>query len=167
MLADPERAATIAAARSSFDASHRVEDFRRYVDELRGQGYVVGLRERWRTLAVQPLQLAALRSLAGHVRAAGGTPVWVFLPENPFLRLDPEVGHDVDRRSDDAAGAVTRLAEEIGVPVLDLRHTVGPEGFLDLNHLFMTRSGFAPTLAEAIERRGLLTDKRNTRSPAS
>jgi hypothetical protein len=166
MLADRERAARIAAARATFDASHRVEDFRRYVDELHGESYVAGLRERWRTLEVQPLQLAALRSLAEHVRAAGGTPVWLLLPENPFLRLDAEVGRDVDRLSDEVARAVTRLSEEIGVPVLDLRHTVGPEGFLDLNHLFMARSGFAPILAEAMERRGLLGGHGDSRSPA-
>jgi hypothetical protein len=166
MLADPERAATIVAARATFDASHRVEDFRQYVEALHGESYVAGLRERWRTLEVQPLQLVALRSLVAHVRAAGGTPVWVLLPENPFLRLDPEVGRVVDERSTEAADGLTRLAAEVDVALLDLRHSVDPEGFLDLNHAFMTQSHFADRLAEAMARRGLLRDGRHAPSVA-
>lgn len=156
MLAGPAAAAEIAAARAAFEASGDVNDFRRYVARLHGPDYLAGLRQRWRTLDTQPLQLAALRLLAEHVRTAGATPAFVLLPENPFLRLDPEVGTLVQQRSDAAADAVRALADATGVAALDLRRSVGPEAFLDFNHLFIDRSGFGPILAEAMARRGLL-----------
>jgi hypothetical protein len=54
----------------------------------------------------------------------------------------------------------------VDVPLLDLRHSVDPEGFLDLNHVFMTQSHFADRLAEAMARHGLLRDGRHAPSAA-
>jgi hypothetical protein len=60
-------------------------------------------------------------------------------------------------RSERAAHAVASEAEALGVPLIDLRHAVPREGFLDLNHLFLDHAGFAPILARELAARGLLS----------
>jgi hypothetical protein len=130
----PERARKLAELRPGFVRGERYEDALPYLVELKGREYVDGLRERWRTLVPDALQLEALRRAAIHVRHAGGRPVWVLLPENPVMELDPVIGTEVRRRSDDVARAVQAAAAEVGVPVLDLRHMLPAGGFSDLNH---------------------------------
>src|SRR5262249_3427263 len=102
------------------------------------------------------LQLEALRRFAANVRAAGGRPVWVLVPENPAFEADPQIGAQIPERSERAARAVRREAEALGVPLIDLRHAVARDGFLDLNHLCSEHSGFGPILARELAARGLL-----------
>src|SRR6185295_14841037 len=96
-----ERARRTLALRPGFARGESFADALPYIESLRGVEYVPGLRERWRTLQPQALQIEALRRAALHVRDAGGRPVWVLLPENPLLELDPEVGSSVRQRSDE------------------------------------------------------------------
>ena len=152
----PERAEELLRLQATFAASGRFEDFARYVTELRGPDYLPGLRERWRDLTPQPVQLEALRRLAAHARDAGARPVWLLLPENPLLELDPEVGGEVATRAAEVAAVVRAEAEALGVPVIDLRTAVPPDGFLDLNHLVYSSGRLLPTLAAALAARGLL-----------
>lgn len=152
----PARVPELLALREAFARSRDPADFLRYVEALRGPDYLSGLRERWRALQPQPLQLEALRRFAAHVRAAGGRPVWLLLPENPLLERDPEVGVEVARRSEEIAGVVAAEAATHGVPVLDLRRSLPPDAFVDLNHLRGSSGVMFPVLVDALERRQLL-----------
>jgi hypothetical protein len=143
--------------RDKYKSGASYADVERYVGELQGDTYLAGLRERWRALEPNPIQLEALRRFAANVRAAGGRPVWVLLPENPAFEADPEVGAQIAARSERAARAVQGEADVLGVPLIDLRHAVPREGFLDLNHLFLDHAGFAPILARELAARGLLS----------
>ena len=151
-----DRAAELLALRRRFEQSDDWDDVVRYVDELQGTGYLPGLRDRWRDLAPQDLQLEALRRFAAHVRDAGGRPVWVLMPENPVFEQDPEVGGVVRTHSDQAAVRIVTEAHDVDVPVIDLRHALPRSAFLDLNHLFLEHSGFAPLLAKELGRQQLL-----------
>lgn len=155
-FAGEERARELAALRPGFERGEDWDAVARYVDALQGPAYLPGLRERWRTLVVEPIQLAALERFAINVRAAGGRPAIVLVPENPLLERDPEVGAQVRRRSDDAASALQHAATLAGIETIDLRHGFAPAGFLDLNHLFYQHGGLAPRLADELRGRGLL-----------
>jgi hypothetical protein len=152
----PERAREIAALRPGFERGDDWGAAAAYVEALQGPAYLAGLRERWRSLEPAPVQLEALRALAGHVQRAGSRLVIVLVPENPVLELDPEVGREVRARSDAAAAAVEELAGDLGVTVIDLRRGFEPAGFLDLNHLFFQHGGMGPRLARELAARGLV-----------
>jgi hypothetical protein len=152
----PERGQELLAARQAFLDSHDPAAFLSYVARLRGPDYLPGLRERWQTLAPQALQLQALRGIVTHVRAAGGEPVWVLLPENPLLERDPVIGDTVHERSDEIAALLGGEAGAQGVALVDLRRTFPPERFLDLNHLFYEGERFGPVLAAALAARPAL-----------
>lgn len=154
MFYGPEEARTLLALRDRYDESRDFADFVRFVDALRGPDYLLGLRERWRELIVQPFQLEALRRLVANVRAVGGRPVWVLLPENPVFEQDPEVGSLLVRHSDEVTAAVRAEAERLGVPLLDLRRKVDASQFLDLNHLDF--GALQPLLATTLAERNLL-----------
>ncbi len=151
-----DHAAELLALRRRFEQSDDWDDVVRYLDELQGTAYLPGLRDRWRDLEPQELQLEALRRIATHVREAGGRPVWVLMPENPIFEQDPDVGGVVRTRSDQAAVRVVTEAHDADVPLIDLRHALPRSAFLDLNHLFLEHSGFAPLLAKELGRRQLL-----------
>jgi len=152
----PDRARELLALRAVFERSQEPADFIRYVESLRGRDYLEGLRERWRELAPQPLQLEAVRRFTAHVRAAGGRPAWLLLPENPLLARDPVVGSDVTRLSDEVASQLTANAAVLAVPLLDLRRALPPSAFTDLNHLVFSSGVLFPALAAALESHGLL-----------
>jgi hypothetical protein len=131
----PDEATRLLALRARYDTSGNYADFLTYVDALRGPEYLLGLRERWRGLSVQPIQIEALRRVVAHARAAGGRPAWVLMPENPIFQGDPEVGALLVSRSDEVTAALRAEAERLDVPLLDLRRVVPPAAFIDLNHL--------------------------------
>jgi hypothetical protein len=151
-----ERAPELLELRAKYKEGASYADVERYVAAVQGDAYLPGLRERWRSLEPDPLQLEALRHFVANVRAAGGRPVFVLLPENPAFEADPDVGAEIPERSERAARAVRGEADALGVPLIDLRHAVGREGFLDLNHLFFEHGGFAPILARELGSRRLL-----------
>lgn len=153
----PERARKLAELRPGFVRGERYEDALPYLLELKGREYVDGLRERWRTLVPDQLQLEALRRTAAHVRDAGGRPAWVLLPENPVLELDPEIGAEVRRRSDEVARTVQAVADEVHVPLLDLRRLLPPAGFSDLNHAMVRGAAdFMKPIAAQLAAAGVL-----------
>ena len=147
-----ERAVELRAAFERGDPAAVAE----YVDALQGPGYLDGLRRRWRDLAPQPVQSVALEVFARNVRAAGATPVFLLVPENPLLESDPEIGAIVRDRSEAAAIAVREAAAASRAPVIDLRRGFEPARFLDLNHLFREHGGLAPRLAGELAARGLV-----------
>jgi len=152
----PDRARELLAMRATYERTQDPADFIQYVQALRGRDYLDGIRDRWRGLELQPLQLEAVRRFTAHVLASGARPAWLLLPENPLLERDPEVGSDVARVSNEVA---TRLAAEssaLGVPLLDLRHALPPSAFVDLNHLFFSNGAFFPALTEALRTHGFL-----------
>lgn len=151
-----DHAAELLALRRRFEQSDDWDDIVRYVDLLQGTGYLPGLRDRWRDLEPQDIQLTALRRFADHVRDAGGRPVWVLMPENPVFEQDPEIGGVIRTHSDQAAVRVVTEAHDADVPLIDLRHALPRTAFLDLNHLFLEHSGFAPLLAKELGRQQLL-----------
>jgi hypothetical protein len=154
-----ERADQLMALRGGFERAERFEDVERFIRELRGPDYLTGLRERWRTVDPQALQLEALRRAAEQVRRGGGRPVWLLIPENPAFELDPEIGAEVRRRSDQAAEAVRAAAAQSDVPVLDVRRTVPARRFQDLNHTFRLKpSELLEPVAAELAARGLLTN---------
>lgn len=155
-FAGGERARQLAALRPGFERGEDWDAVARYVDALQGPAYLLGLRDRWRSLAVEPIQLAAIERFAANVRAAGAQPVIVLVPENPLLERDPEIGSEVRHRSDEAAAALEHSATLAGVETIDLRRGFEPAGFLDLNHLFYQHGGLAPRLADELRTRGLL-----------
>ena len=158
MGAEPARKAL--ALRPGFERAGSFADALPYLEALRGVEYVPGLRERWRTLRPQPLQIEALRRAASHVRDAGGRPVWVLLPENPLLELDPEVGSSVRQRSDEVTARLRAAASADAVPLVDLRRLLPPSGFSDLNHAFpLSPAEVMEPLAAALATRGLLAEK--------
>ncbi len=156
MLYGPERAGSLLALREAALRGGDWSAVARYVEALQGPAYLPGLRERWRTLEPQPLQLEALRRVVANVRAAGGRPVLLLVPENPQLELDPEIGAEVRRHSDAAAALLASEASRLGIELVDLRRDRPPESFLDLNHLFYQHGGLAPRLAATLAERGLL-----------
>jgi hypothetical protein len=154
----PERAQRLLALREGFERAERFEDVERFINELRGPEYLIGLRERWRTLVPQTIQLEALRQAAEHVRRAGGRPVWFLIPENPALELDPEIGSEVRGRSDEVVRAVRATAEQASVPVLDFRRSLPPKRFEDLNHCALLAPGeLLEPFATQVSALGLLT----------
>jgi hypothetical protein len=158
-LFGPERADALMALRVGFERAERFAEVERFVRELRGPDYLTGLRARWRTLQPQALQIEALRRAATHVRHGGGRPVWMLIPENPALELDPEIGDEVRRRSDEAAGAIRAAAEQSSVPLLDLRRAVPARRFQDLNHtLRLQPSELLEPVASELAARGLLAN---------
>jgi hypothetical protein len=146
------------ALRPAFERGDPYDDVVRYLEELRGPEYLKGLRERWRTLEPQTLQLEALARATAHVRAAGGRPAWVMLPENPVLERDPEVGSEVRRRSDAVMQQVASWAAAADVPLIDGRASLPPSAFLDLNHLLPNRGDFMTPLATQLAARGVLRE---------
>ncbi|MFM8410770.1 MAG: hypothetical protein ACKOCT_10870, partial [Alphaproteobacteria bacterium] len=155
-FAPEDRAERAVGLRAAFERGDDASAVAEYVDALQGPGYLDGLRRRWRDLAPQPVQSTALEAFARNVRAAGATPVFLLVPENPLLERDPEIGSLVRGRSDDAAAAVRTAAQALDVPVVDLRHGFEPRQFLDLNHLFREHGGLAPRLAGEMSARGLV-----------
>jgi len=153
-----DRARELLALRTTYDRTQDPADFIRYVEALRGRDYLDGIRDRWRGLEPQPLQLEAVRRFTAHVRAAGGRPAWLLLPENPLLARDPEVGSEVARVSDEVAARLAAEASALGVPLLDLRHALPPSAFADLNHLFFSSGAFFPALTETLRTHGFLDD---------
>jgi hypothetical protein len=154
-----ERARAVMALRPGFERGDRFEEALPYLEALRGQDYLAGLRERWRALVPQPLQLEALSLAAHHVRQAGGRPAWVLLPENPLLDRDPEIGAEVRRKSDEVAALLRAAADELRVPVLDLRTLLPPSRFADLNHtLPRDAADVMRPLAAQLADHGLLRD---------
>jgi hypothetical protein len=146
----PERGQHLLGLRGAALASGMWADVAVYVDALRGEAYRRGLHERWRGLEVADVQVEALRRFAANTRAAGVQPVWVLLPENAWLESDPVVGSEVARRSDAVAARVRAEAERAAVPFLDLRAALGPDAFLDLNHLAYNQGALIPALAAAV-----------------
>jgi hypothetical protein len=154
-----ERADQLMALRDGFERAERFAEVEHFVRELRGPDYLAGLRARWRTLQPQALQIEALRRAAEHVRRSGGRPAWMLIPENPAFELDPEIGADVRRRSDEAAQLLRAAAEQSGVPLLDLRRTVPARRFQDLNHtLRLQPSELLAPVASELAARGLLAN---------
>ena len=153
----PERARELLALRAVFDRTQEPADFTRYVEAVNGRDYLAGLRDRWRGLEPQAVQLEAVRRFTAHVRAAGGRPAWMLLPQNALLERDPEIGSDVARFSADVAARLAVQAAELDVPLIDLRDALPPSAFADLNHLFYNTGVFFPVLAEALRSRGLLS----------
>jgi lysophospholipase L1-like esterase len=158
-----DRTRELLAARADYERTHDPALFARYLETLRGPDYAAGVRSRWRGLEVEPIQAEALRRLVAHVRAAGGRPVWVLIPENPLLESDPEVGAEVHSRSDAVAGRLAAEAAALDVPFLDLRHSLPESAFVDLNHLYFNSGKFVPVLADALARHGLLAPAEATR----
>ncbi len=151
-----DRARELTAARAEYEATHDAALFARYLVALRGDDYAAGVRSRWRGLEVESIQEEALRRTVAHVRAAGGRPVWVLLPENPLLASDAEIGTEVRARSDAVAARLGADAAALDVPLLDLRHSMPESAFVDLNHLYFNSGRFIPVLADALAERGLL-----------
>jgi hypothetical protein len=151
----PDRAAELIPLYTRFEQTQRYEDFLRYVEGLRGPDYLRGLRDRWRGLEPQAVQLVALRRTAEHVRGDGGRQAWILMPENPLFRQDPEVGPELGARSDAAAAAVRREAAASDVPLIDLRDALPSTAFVDLNHVDYSGPLF-PILAAALADRHLL-----------
>ena len=143
--------------RPRFERGDDPQAIAEYVGALQGPAYLDGLRNRWRHLAPQPVQCAALDTFARNVRAAGAVPVFLLVPENPLLDHDPVVGAVVRERSEEAAEAVRTAARAEDATVIDLRSGFGPERFLDLNHLVRQQGGLAPRLAREMANRGLLS----------
>jgi hypothetical protein len=162
-----DRARELLALRATYERTQEPADFIRYVESLRGRDYLDGIRDRWRGLEPQPLQLEALRRFTAHVRAAGGRPAWLLLPENPLLERDPEVGAEVARVSNDVATRLAGEATALGVPLLDLRHALPPSAFADLNHLFFSTGAFFPAITDALRTRGFLEPDERAPSAAS
>jgi hypothetical protein len=153
-----ERTARLLALRPAFEHGEPYADVVRYLDELRGPEYLRGLRERWRHLEPRAIQLEALVLATVHVRAAGGRPVWVVLPENPILERDPEIGGEVRRRSDAIVEQVAARADASNVPLIDERAALPPSAFLDLNHVFPSRGESMKPLVARLAARGLLRE---------
>jgi hypothetical protein len=151
-----DRARELLALRATYERTQDPADFIRYVESLSGRDYVQGVRERWRGLEPQPIQFEAVRRFTAHVRAAGGRPVWLLLPENPLLERDPEVGSQVARVSEDVTRRLATDATALDVPLIDLRHALPPSAFADLNHLFFSNGALFPALTEALRAHGLL-----------
>jgi hypothetical protein len=152
----PEQAKRLLALRADFERDGSFATFLRYLELLRGPDYVAGVRARWREVQVEALQVDALHRFAAHVRDAGGRPAFVLLPENPLLLHDPDFGDEIRSRSDAVAARVAAEAKALGVPLLDLRHTLPATAFVDLNHLFFNSGAFLPVLADALAGAGLL-----------
>jgi hypothetical protein len=146
----PERARHLLGLRDAALATGAWAQVAAYVDALRGEEYRRGLHERWRGLEVADVQIEALRRFAANTRAARVQPVWVLLPENAWLESDPVVGAEVARRSDAVAARVRAEAERAAVPFVDLRTALGPDAFLDLNHLAYNQGALIPALAAAV-----------------
>ena len=145
-----ERAHDLLSLRQAALASGTWPAIAAYVDALRGEGYRAGLRERWHGLEPADVQVEALHRFAANTRAAGTLPVWVLLPENPWLERDPVVGAEVARRSGRVAERVRAEARAAGVPLVDLRDALAPRAFLDLNHLAYNRGDLMPALAAGV-----------------
>jgi hypothetical protein len=152
----PDRARELLALRATYERTQDPADFIRYVEALRGRDYLAGIRDRWRGLEPQPLQLEAVRRFTAHVRAAGARPAWLLLPENALLERDPEVGAAAARISDEVAMQLAAEATALGVSLLDLRHALPPSAFGDLNHLCFSNGAFFPALTEALRTHGFL-----------
>jgi hypothetical protein len=144
------KARNLLELRARFEASGDAAALGAYLEALRGPDYLPGLRRRWRDLAVQPIQLAALRRMVSDARRLGARPVWLLVPENPWLARDPEVGEIVRTRAVEAGAVVAALGEELDVPLVDLRHALPASAFIDLNHAIYNRGDLLAELARQL-----------------
>ncbi len=146
----PAKARELLGLRARYEASGDFADLAAYLDAVRGPGYLPGLRQRWRELAAQEIQLAALRGMVAGARRLGAQPAWLLVPENPWLARDPEIGALVRTRGAEVGAVVDALATELRVPLIDLRHALPPSAFVDLNHAIYNRGDLVPEIARRL-----------------
>jgi hypothetical protein len=100
-----------------------------------------------RAFRLSQRKLAVVRQTIDLARRSGVAPALVLMPEGGFFRcLYPSAVREQIHE------ALTRLSQDCGVPLLDLRNCVADDGFLDAHHLYPEGAArYTRRLAEHVE----------------
>jgi len=146
-----------AAAETAYEAWRHDPTFGRFIDYLKigSSSYLELVRDRARQ--ARPLRdgdpgVRALDVLLARLVATGRRAAIVLMPQNPLLDQDPTGEYAIPGFSDSAAAMIGRVAAAHGVPVVDARHELGSDAFIDFDHPLPELSGFQTRLAQEVVR---------------
>jgi hypothetical protein len=101
-------------------------------------------------------------ALVGELARSGRASLVLLMPENPILEEDTAGEYHRPGLSDTGARLAREICAAHGVPLVDARHWLPAESFLDFDHPILDLDGLDRPLAKEIVD---VLDRRHDRSP--
>jgi len=147
-----ERAPVVHAAYRAWEQEGGLEAYARYL-EAAGPGHLA--RRKQRAQGREPLDrdtpaVVVFDFLLARLAASGRPTLVLLMPENPILSEDSTGLFHRPGLADDAARLAKQLASAHGIPVVDARHWLPADRFLDFDHPIFELEGLEDQLAQEI-----------------